>query len=201
MRATEPRNADISERLTKAMRSEVRIQILEHLKYNPSSPAELSHVLDQSVQNLSYHFGVLRDFGCIRPVEDPQLDCGRSKMMSTRHESVIEMLLTTSAWAALDLPTKMVVTQAGLDSAFKKAHEAIVGKTMESRIDRHLSVVTHPIDEQAWEDFAPEVEALFKRFYLAAKESEMRARDRDERFLATLTIQFYESPEIKSRAK
>jgi DNA-binding transcriptional ArsR family regulator len=177
-------------RLGKAMSHPVRIEILDRLRLQPASPVDLHGKLDLPLSNVSYHFKVLKELGCIRSTGQEQI----RGALKTTYKSVFDMLLDTPTWAKLSPATKARITRAGLHSIVQRADEAIEAKTLDTRSDRHLAVMTLMVDEEGWSEMAGLLDQVLQRFYAISDESSARVGDSDNRFPVTMSNLLFESP-------
>lgn len=175
-------------RLGKAMSHPLRIEILDRLRLEPASPVDLHHKIGLPLSNVSYHFKVLNELGCIRPTSKEQV----RGALKTTYESVFDMLLDTPTWAKLSPATKARITRAGLHSMIQRADEAIEAKTLDARPDRHLAVMTLMVDEEGWSEMTDLLDRVLSRFYTISEESSNRAGG--SRFPVTMSNLLFESP-------
>lgn len=183
--------ADRASRLVKAMAHPVRIEILEALKYQPASPVETYGTIGEPLQNVSYHFKVLYQLGCIEEVHKVPV----RGSMKTIYRSVFEMLLDTPTWERLNPAVRMKISDAGLKSLIDRVSEATAARTFDSRGDRHLTGITQLVDEEAWKKMAGMLDEVLDAFYAAVDEAKDRS-DEGAKFPMTLGLLAFESPDL-----
>src|SRR5947208_2784422 len=114
--------------MAKAMAHPLRVQIIAALNKRVMSPSGFSRRYDMKLQNVSYHFRVLREYNLIEEVET------RPVRGSTEHfyRAVKRVLFDGKAWEDLPLSVKKGVS-GGIVSDFMEAVAiAMLGETFDS---------------------------------------------------------------------
>jgi DNA-binding transcriptional ArsR family regulator len=177
-------------RLARALSHKLRINILESLGFGPASAVDLVPILGATLGRISYHMNVLAKLDLIEPIDRVPVR-GTYK---TVYRSLVEMFLDEEMWTNISPATKAIFSEAGIRSIADRAERAIQAKTFDSRQDRHMTVVTLQLDEEAWQEAARLTLANFEAFHRLADESSARMGERDTRFPATLGQLLFESP-------
>src|SRR3954464_11171991 len=97
-------------RLVKALAHPIRTKILGILEHRTASPKEVARELGVPVENVSYHFRTLREYGFIR------LERKRQVRGAVEHyyRSVARPKITEKAWERLPEVVKKAMTDANL---------------------------------------------------------------------------------------
>ena len=177
-------------RIVKALSHPLRMRLLARFNEDVLSPAELAREFDMSLPLISYHVKTLRELGCIELVkETPVRGAVEHHYRATRRA-----LYSDQEWAALSLDAKQMATAAVLQAGVSDALEALQTGDMDRRSDRHVSVTSLDLDEEAWEQLNERLEQLvYDALQLQADTTNRRAEDPDRESMTTrLTILHYE---------
>lgn len=158
------------QKLIRALSHPLRVRILELLSKEIASPAQMGRKLERSVQDISYHVKVLRDYGFLRLVEARPVRgavehfytvVGTPALGSQSLELVPSTLRGEVAVVALNHLTSHLQT-AFQNNAFAGDSEA------------HLLSTVVRVDERAWKEILTAVNDAKASFKSAVEGSERR---------------------------
>jgi DNA-binding transcriptional ArsR family regulator len=179
--------------MAKAMAHPLRIQIIAALNKRIMSPSGFSRAYDEKLQNVSYHFRVLRDYNLIEEVET------RPVRGSTEHfyRAVKRVLFDGRAWEDLPPSVKKGVS-GGIVSDFLEAVTiAMLGETFDSSDERMAVWLQKRLDEQGWEEAVAAQRELVHTMEDIYKDSQLRLSEAGEPeggMLGTFGVFLFESP-------
>lgn len=192
--------------LAKALSHPTRCEILAVLaERGIASPVEMEraglgengtsepHV--KKLPHISYHIGVLRDYGLIRLVDS------RSVRGATEHfyEAVGRMMLDLEEWSKLPPSAKNDVSIAAVEEAFGLAGKALAAGTFDSFNERAVINITLRLDEEGFKQVAEEITdfALERCQQLQAEAAGRIDGDMSKLMFSTGSFLLYESPPPK----
>lgn len=193
-RATKKRKAKapdlIDVRLMKALSHNERVQCLSVLSEKESSPSELAELVDVSLNRVSYHVQVLKDFELIELVRTEPRRGAIEHFYRAKHRAV----LPDNVWAKIPRALRKGVTREVLSDTLDDIGTAVKEGTFDARDDFHLSWIPGQLDLQAW----LELKALLVQFeeavMTAQAESSIRlAESGEEGIPATFALFGFES--------
>jgi DNA-binding transcriptional ArsR family regulator len=179
--------------MAKAMAHPVRVQIIAALNKRVMSPSGFSRRYDMKLQNISYHFRVLRDYNLIEEVE------ARPVRGSVEHfyRAVKRVLFDGKAWEDLPPSVKKGVS-GGIVSDFLEAVAiAMQGETFDSSDERMAVWLQRRLDEQGWEEAVAAERELVHKMEDIYKGSRVRLAEAGELecgMLGTFGVFLFESP-------
>ncbi len=185
----------VSQRLAKAMAHSLRIRILVELNKRPMSPTQFTwEIGGASLSNVSRHFRILKDLGCIE-LFDVKTGGRRRGGREHFYRAVQRSLFDESIWANLPGSLRAEVTASAISTYIEHLSEAIAAGTMDSRDDRHFTWTAMHYDEIAWDAMNEGVERLFKRSLEIQTESLARLKRSGEKPIpVTVALACFESP-------
>jgi DNA-binding transcriptional ArsR family regulator len=186
--------------MAKAMAHPLRIQIIAALNKRVMSPSGFSRKYDEKVQNVSYHFRILKEYDLIeeagtRPVRG-----------STEHfyRATKRVLFDGKAWEDLPLSVKKGVSGGILSDFLEAVAIAMLGETFDSSDDRMAVWLQKRLDEQGWEEaVAAERELVHKMedIYKGSRVRLAEAGQPEAGLLGTFGVFLFESPPEPDRPK
>lgn len=185
----------VSQRLAKAMAHSLRIRILVELNKRPMSPTQFAwEIGGASLSNVSRHFRILKELGCIE-LEDVKTGGRRRGGREHFYRAVQRSLFDESVWANLPNSLRAEVTVSAVSTYIERVSEAIASGTMDSRDDRHFTWTAMHYDQDAWDSMNERIERLFKRSLEIQTESLGRLEQSDEEPIpVTVALACFESP-------
>lgn len=191
----------------------IRVRILEALCEADLSPAQFIRrgMLPPTVKfdtpedarsQISYHFEVLRNAGCITLVETRER-CGATEHI---YRSKALALHTDEEYRAMTFEERRDISRSTLQMLIARADGAIIAGTFDKRPDRHLSWVPLEVDEPAWAELRDlQAEALervhaIKAAAIARKLESAEAGETLETVPATFGALAFESPPTRCHA-
>lgn len=175
--------------LLRAICQAMRAEILERIAGNPSSPRQIAEITGEELNKITYHMAVLRETGCIRPVDPLDTD---------RADSVYEMvtLLPSPPRLPLSDSTRGQAVAAVLQRLVDNGIVALEAGTFEGSDQTRMTCESVVLDEQGVRDIAEIVDEARKRIALA-KSANARRNQKNGRPSTRLTISFaaFETPE------
>lgn len=179
----------IDAKLAKALNHPLRAAALTILNDRVASPKEIADALDAPVGNVSYHVKELRDLGCVKLVDTAQ----RRGATEHYYRAVTGAMLDDDTWAHLSPDVREDISGTNLKVLIEAIRAARAAKTLDARLDRHLSCITVNLDEQGWQDANHALNETLERIGEIEKESAARANG--ERIHSTFGLLGFESPE------
>lgn len=134
--------------VAKAMAHPGRVQILAALNKRIMSPTMYSKEFDERLQNVSYHFRVLKDYGLIEEVGS------RPVRGATEHfyAATKRVLFDGKAWDSLPPSLKQEVSAQAFGDFLEAVSYAMHGRTFDSRNSRVNVWLQRRLDEEGWEE-------------------------------------------------
>lgn len=178
--------------LVRALLNPMRIRILDAVAESPASTRQLADRLGEGLSVVSYHVGVLRETGCVQPVQAEQENPG--------DELTYE--LTPPATPTRRLPPRQATpsvlghpSAAALRTIVKRGTDGLETGTLSGGPGDHLSCVSIVLDQQGWQEVSAAIGSALDRVSVAHEESTKRLSDTDEEGIsATVAVASFESP-------
>src|SRR4051794_24020582 len=133
-------------RLVKALAHPIRIKILGILEHRTATPKEVALELGVPVENVSYHFRTLREYGFIRLERKRQV----RGAVEHHYRSVARPRITERAWTQLPDVVKRAMTDANLGQ-LNDVVERAAEQDKFARPDSHIQRMPHTLDDKAFE--------------------------------------------------
>lgn len=183
--------------MAKAMAHPLRVQIIAALNKRIMSPSGFSRTYGEKLQNVSYHFRVLRDYNMIEEVET------RPVRGSTEHfyRAVKRVLFDGKAWNDLPPSLKKGVSGGILSDFLEAVAIAMASETFDSFDERMAVWLQRRLDEQGWEEAVAAERALVHQMEDIYKGSRVRLAESGEPeggLLGTFGVFLFESPPPES---
>jgi len=191
---TEPGEIEhVDGNMAKAMAHPLRVQILAVLNKRVMSASGFAKTYDEKLQNVSYHFRILKEYGLIEEVDS------RPVRGSTEHfyRAVKRVLFDGKAWDDLPPSVKAQVSGRILSDFLEAVAAAMDGETFDSSDERMAVWLQRRLDEQGWvEAVAAERELVHKMedIYRASKLRLLEAGEPEGGMLGTFGVFLFESP-------
>jgi len=184
--------------MAKAMAHPLRVQILAALNKRVMSASGFAKTYGEKLQNTSYHFRILKEYGLIEEVESQPV------RGSTEHfyAAVKRVLFDGRAWDELPPSVKAQVSARILSDFLEAVATAMDGETFDSSDERMAVWVQQRLDEQGWvEAVAAERELVHKMedIYRGSKHRLLEAGAPEGGMLGTFGVFLFESPPAKQQ--
>src|SRR5215218_2245090 len=133
--------------VAKAMAHPLRIQIIAMLNQQVMSATMIAKQIDEPLQNVAYHFRILREKGLIEEVDS------RKVRASTEHfyRATKRVLFDGKAWEDLPPSMKARVSSRMFSDFLEVVSAAMLGETFDSSDERVNVWLQGRLDEQGWE--------------------------------------------------
>ena len=134
--------------VAKAMAHPLRVQIVAMLNQRVMSATMIAKEVDEPLQNVAYHFRILREKGLIEEVDSRQV------RGSTEHFYLAtkRVLFDGAAWDDLPASMKARVSSRMFSDFLEVVTAAMAGETFDSSDDRVNVWLQGRLDEQGWEE-------------------------------------------------
>jgi len=178
-------------RLVKALAHPIRVKILGILEHRVASPKEVARELGIPVENVSYHFRTLKQYGFIR------LERKRQVRGAVEHyyRSVARPKITERAWEQLPDIVKRAMTDANLG----QLNELVERAAMQGKFDRpdsHLSRMPHTLDDKAFAEASQVMTDAFARIAKLETDAQRRIRQgKSDPLPAVAVVMLFERPD------
>jgi DNA-binding transcriptional ArsR family regulator len=169
------RSHEVDERIFKALAHPLRMSILTRLSDKVASPSDLAEELDEPLANVSYHFGVLRDLGCIELVETKP----RRGALEHYYRALRRPFFSDDDWAKV--PTS--VRQSIIDSVLRQIGKDVAQAAQDGGFDRdeaHVSRTPLVLDEKAWKEVAEVLTEAIEQLLAIQTEAAERLAESDD---------------------
>jgi DNA-binding transcriptional ArsR family regulator len=179
--------------VARAMAHPLRVQIIGMLNKQVMSASMVSKKTEEPLQNVAYHFRVLREKGLIEEVYS------RPVRGSTEHfyQAVKRVLFDGQAWEDLPLSLKKGVSGQIAGDFLQAIAAAMRAETFDSSDDRMAVWLQRRLDEQGWEEAAAAERELVRRMEGIYKSSRVRLAEAGQPeggVLGTFGVFLFESP-------
>jgi DNA-binding transcriptional ArsR family regulator len=178
-------------KLLKALAHPIRLHLLGVLSYREVSPAEFARERDEPVPNVSYHFRVLKDLGCIEVARTTPAR-GSQEHFYRRTEAVV---FDDDHWLQLPEEARRIIASTTVKDLFGRMTEAIRAGTFTAREGTHITWKSTPLDAQGWTESIEILASAYKELEQAEIRAEERLAGTEEQgLMATLALAGFESP-------
>lgn len=153
----------VPERLAKAMSHPLRVRILVETNKRPMSATEFSNWTNGEVSpsKANRHFKYLEKLECLELVEERPQGGRRRGGKEKVYRAVQRSLFDESTWTALPDSLQGGLTGVTITSYLERLAEAVMGGTIDTRGDRHLTWTGMHYDQQAWDELIERMNELF----------------------------------------
>lgn len=180
-----------------------RVRIVEVLDNRPMSvsqfvdegliPQLANDSRPEAISIVSYHFRELRKANLIEIVERIP---GRGRE-ETIYRALMGVHHDDEEWASLPRATREGITPITLSSLTAIAENAVLYKTFDNRVDRHLAWVPMDLDEQGWSELSPVLNGLLEIALRVREEAKVRiAESGDVPIRTVLGAMMFETPPV-----
>lgn len=178
-------------RLVKALAHPIRIKILGILEHRTATPKEVAAELGLPVENVSYHFRTLREYGFIRLERKRQV----RGAVEHHYRSVARPRITASAWDQLPDVVKRAMTDANLGQ-LNEVVERAAEQGKFGRPDSHIQRMPHVLDDKAFAEASQVMTDALARIAKLEGEAQRRIRQGKTDPLPTVAIvMLFERPD------
>jgi hypothetical protein len=179
------------------LRHPLRVRILEVANERDVSPVQflregLSPAGGYGLSHISHHFSELEKGGCLRVVKL----IPRRGSVEHVYRGVARAFFSDDEWEnKFSGADRRKVTKTVLQGLMARADGAILADTLDKRLDRHLSWLAMPLDEQGWTALTDlQAETLSRAEEIRVEAGERLAAAGGEGFPATFGALAFESP-------
>jgi DNA-binding transcriptional ArsR family regulator len=188
----------ITQQLAKALAHPLRVRILSSLQKGISSPNQLSQELDEPLGNVSYHVKTLLEYKCVELVKTEP----RRGAVEHFYRATERAFFSDSDWAKIPASARKGISGVILESIGESATKALVGGTIESRPESHLSDTPLPVDEQGWKEINELLAETLNRATKIQEEAADRLAGSDAKPIDTkLGLLYFEVPGKEGKSK
>jgi DNA-binding transcriptional ArsR family regulator len=181
---------DLNERIAKALAHPLRVRIMGFLSERDASASHIAREINEDGSLVAYHCRVLHDYGLVKVIEVIPTRGGPKLLRATT-----ESLFSDEAWSSLNFQVRAGISRETVENLGRKMNDAFSAGTFDSKVTRHLSHQTVPLDPTGWD----EVNALMAFVMTRVKHIAGRVVERsgeDELFPATVGLLSFESPKM-----
>jgi DNA-binding transcriptional ArsR family regulator len=186
-------------RLMKALSHKERVQCLSILSEREASPNELSELLTTSLNKISYHVKVLKDFELIEMVKTEPRRGAVEHFYRAKHR----VIFPDHLWSNIPRAMRQGITREVLGDALDDIGTAVKEGTFDARDDFHLSWIPALLDLEAWQELKAALIEFEERAMNAQAEASQRlAKSGEEGLPATFALFGFESarkPGVEAR--
>lgn len=178
-------------KLLKALAHPVRLELLGILSYRDISPKEFARHRGESISNVSYHFRVLEELGCIELLRT------RRVRGSVEHvyRRIKQVVFSDRDWLIMPDEMRQIVASTTMREMIGQITRALQAGTLTARTNLHMSWRTLILDERGWNEVTQILWATFKDISRAEYRAAQRMRESEEiGFQATTILAGFESP-------
>jgi hypothetical protein len=179
------------------LRHPLRVRILEVANERDVSPVQflregLSPPGAYGLSHISHHFSELEKGGCLQIMKL----IPRRGSVEHVYRGVARAFFSDDEWEnKLSKADRRRVTKTVLQGLMARADGAILADTLDKRLDRHLSWIAMPLDEQGWTALTEvQEEALRRAEEIRVEAGERLAATGAESFPVTFGALAFESP-------
>jgi hypothetical protein len=183
-------------RLLKGLAHPVRLELLGILSYRDISPAAFARHRGEPVSNLTYHFRLLEELGCI------ELARTRPVRGSVEHiyRRIKRVIFSDRDWLVMPDEARQIVASTILRDLVGRMTQALQAGTFTARQDVHITWRPVTLDEQGWTDVIEILAGTFDAVSKAEVRAVERMRESGEAGLeATVALAGFESPKSTQR--
>jgi DNA-binding transcriptional ArsR family regulator len=178
-------------RLLKGLAHPLRLELLAMMSYREISPKDFARHRGEPVSNLSYHFRLLEELGCI------ELARTRPVRGSVEHiyRRIKRVVFSDRDWLIMPDEARQIVASTILRDLVGRMTQAIEAGTFTARQDVHITWRPVTLDEQGWTEVMEILVDTFEAVSKAEVEAIERMRESGEDGLeATVALAGFESP-------
>jgi DNA-binding transcriptional ArsR family regulator len=155
------------QKFMKAMSHNLRVRILAYMNDRPWSPRELSYELDDGLSQVSYHVGVLRDFGLIELVKTEP----RRGAVEHFYRACERAFMHSSITKHYPKSGRRLMIVETIEDANMDVAASLASGRFDARDDYHVSYTPADLDGKACEDSEKLADKFVEDFLQLAVES------------------------------
>jgi DNA-binding transcriptional ArsR family regulator len=171
-----PSEVAADERLVRALKHPLRLELLRRFVERTATPNELAHELGEPIGNVAYH---VRDLVAIGYLELVRTEPRRGAV-AHYYRATIRPNVPDAEWARLDPEVRAQMSSRTLQNMFGEAVAALRSGTMDSHLDRHLGWHFLALDKEGWADLTATMAATAERIEEIEAESANRRTETGE---------------------
>lgn len=179
----------------RALSQALRVETLERIATNPSSPRQIASVTGEPLGRIAYHAAVLHQTGCVKPVEPVD---------SNPYDRVYELatLMPAPPRLALSDSTRGHALASVLQRIVERGLAALEAGILGKRRDSQASCESILVDRQGWEEAQSILAEAAERIEALEAEAAKRLRSGGEPGMrATIAFVAFESaPERRPKS-
>ena len=180
----------ITQQLAKALAHPLRVRILSSLSKGISSPNQLAQELDEPLGNVSYHVKTLLEYDCVELVKTEP----RRGAVEHFYRATERAFLSAKDWEMIPASARKGINGVILEAIGQDAGAALVGNTIDSRADSHISRTPMVLDEAGWTELAELLaETLNRALEIQEQAAGRLAEEKTEPISTTLAILNFET--------
>jgi hypothetical protein len=167
------------------------VRILSSLHNGISSPNQLAQELGEPLGNVSYHVKTLLEYDCVELVKTEP----RRGAVEHFYRATERAFFSDADWAKIPASARKGISGVILESIGQDATKALMGGTIDARVDSHLSHTPLVIDEKGWDDVNELMADTLSRAIEIQEESASRlAKEKTKPIATKLALLHFESP-------
>jgi DNA-binding transcriptional ArsR family regulator len=181
----------ITQQLAKALAHPLRVRILTSLNRGISSPNQLAQELDEPLGNVSYHVKTLLEYDCVELVKTEP----RRGAVEHFYRATERAFFSDADWAKIPASARRGIDGVVLEAIGQDATAAMIGGTIDSRTDTHISRTPLNLDEAGWEQLSKLLKDTLESAMKIGEESASRlANDGADGISSSLSLLHFEIP-------
>jgi DNA-binding transcriptional ArsR family regulator len=182
----------VDQRLVKAVSNPTRVDILNILFEEASSPSKVARRLKNvSVNLVSHHIKVLRDLGCVELVEEVKHG-GRTERI---YRAVKQHFFSNAEWEQVDPKDGYPITLDILRMISEDIAESLLAGRFDRLRDRHLSRSPLEVDQEGWREITDILDRALQEVQEVSERSTERAqRGEDLMKIRVVMMHFLRGP-------
>lgn len=186
---------------SEALRHPLRVRILEVVNERDISPVQFMiqqlapdiEVSANALSSISYHFRELAKYGCIELVDTV------ARRGATEHiyRGTVRAYFTDEEWNSLSQRERCLVSRTVYQGLAARVESAMMARTFDSRIDRHLTWFAMEVDETGWTELMATLASAFAEVTQIRHDAKLRlAASGDKVIPVTIGMLGFESPPL-----
>lgn len=164
------KEGEIDQNLVRALAHPLRVEILRMLEEGLSGPKRIADRLSESLGNVSYHFRVLDECGCLELVET----IPARGAVEHIYKLTLQGTIGSSRWKSVPPALRTSFVGNALAGFTERAIEALEAGTTESRQESGITWLPLVVDEQGWKEMGQVLGKVEERFRNVAENSAER---------------------------
>ncbi len=181
---------DLNERIAKGLAHPLRVRIMGFLSERDASASDIAREIKEDASLVAYHCRVLHDSGLVKVIEVIPTRGGPKLLRATT-----ESLFSDEAWSSLNFQVRASISRETIENLGRKMNDSFTAGTFDSKVNRHLSHQTVPLDPTGWDEVNAVMAFAMTQVKLIAGRAVERSEE-DELFPATVGLLSFESPKM-----